>query len=84
MAFFKNEQKLARSFLSPAIPCNETINGSSGFLSSPGFPEYYDRNLNCNWIIDASNDGSKEEEELDEGDYQLKIKFDTFAVVKCC
>ncbi|XP_060063553.1 deleted in malignant brain tumors 1 protein-like [Ylistrum balloti] len=29
--------------------------GSSGFITTPGYPEFYGHNLDCNWLIQASS-----------------------------
>uniref|UniRef100_A0A8C6YHL2 CUB and Sushi multiple domains 2 n=1 Tax=Naja naja TaxID=35670 RepID=A0A8C6YHL2_NAJNA len=35
--------------------CGGYIQGSSGTVLSPGFPDFYPNNLNCTWIIEASH-----------------------------
>ena len=35
-------------------PCGDVIKASSGYLTSPGFPEDYDINRNCTWTFDSS------------------------------
>lgn len=43
--------------LSPSSPalCGGFIQGSSGTILSPGFPDFYPNNLNCTWIIETSH-----------------------------
>ncbi|XP_061268604.1 CUB and sushi domain-containing protein 2 isoform X3 [Bos javanicus] len=35
--------------------CGGFIQGSSGTILSPGFPDFYPNNLNCTWIIETSH-----------------------------
>ena len=35
-------------------PCGDVLKASAGYLTSPGFPEDYDRNRNCTWTFDSS------------------------------
>ena len=35
-------------------PCGDVLKVSAGYLTSPGFPEDYDRNRNCTWTFDSS------------------------------
>ncbi|XP_065836587.1 hemicentin-1-like isoform X2 [Oscarella lobularis] len=39
---------------SSASPCGDVLKVSAGYLTSPGFPEDYDRNRNCTWTFDSS------------------------------
>ncbi|XP_065836595.1 uncharacterized protein [Oscarella lobularis] len=39
---------------SSTSPCGDVIKASSGYLTSPGFPEDYDINRNCTWTFDSS------------------------------
>lgn len=39
---------------SPAL-CGGYIQGSTGTILSPGFPDFYPHNLNCTWIIETSH-----------------------------
>ena len=41
----------------PIYPeCGKILSSSSGFFSSPGFPNPYKKNINCQWIIQALPD----------------------------
>lgn len=47
-----------RSFntiFTPVALCGGFIQGSSGTILSPGFPDFYPNNLNCTWIIETSH-----------------------------
>lgn len=35
--------------------CGGYIQGNSGTILSPGFPDFYPHNLNCTWIIETSH-----------------------------
>uniref|UniRef100_A0A7N4NRF0 CUB and Sushi multiple domains 2 n=1 Tax=Sarcophilus harrisii TaxID=9305 RepID=A0A7N4NRF0_SARHA len=35
--------------------CGGFIQGSSGTILSPGFPDFYPNNLNCTWVIETSH-----------------------------
>ncbi|CAH2222352.1 Hypothetical predicted protein [Pelobates cultripes] len=35
--------------------CGGYIQGSSGTILSPGFPDFYPNNLNCTWVIETSH-----------------------------
>uniref|UniRef100_A0A674NBB4 CUB and Sushi multiple domains 2 n=1 Tax=Takifugu rubripes TaxID=31033 RepID=A0A674NBB4_TAKRU len=35
--------------------CGGYIQGSSGTILSPGFPDFYPHNLNCTWVIETSH-----------------------------
>lgn len=39
----------------PIALCGGFIQGSSGTILSPGFPDFYPNNLNCTWIIETSH-----------------------------
>ncbi|KAF3820053.1 hypothetical protein GH733_015562 [Mirounga leonina] len=39
----------------PVALCGGFIQGSSGTILSPGFPDFYPNNLNCTWIIETSH-----------------------------
>ncbi|XP_055860294.1 uncharacterized protein LOC106054907 [Biomphalaria glabrata] len=39
------------SYVFFCIECNTTINDSSGFIASPGYPQQYDNNVYCEWHI---------------------------------
>lgn len=39
---------------SPAL-CGGFIQGNSGTILSPGFPDFYPHNLNCTWMIETSH-----------------------------
>lgn len=39
----------------PPALCGGYIQGSTGTILSPGFPDFYPHNLNCTWIIETSH-----------------------------
>lgn len=43
------------AFFTPVALCGGFIQGSSGTILSPGFPDFYPNNLNCTWIIETSH-----------------------------
>lgn len=47
-------QSLTTFFTLVAL-CGGFIQGSSGTILSPGFPDFYPNNLNCTWIIETSH-----------------------------
>lgn len=46
-------------FTPPVALCGGFIQGSSGTILSPGFPDFYPNNLNCTWIIETSHGKGK-------------------------
>lgn len=42
-------------FTPPVALCGGFIQGSSGTILSPGFPDFYPNNLNCTWVIETSH-----------------------------
>lgn len=43
------------ALFTPAALCGGFIQGSSGTILSPGFPDFYPNNLNCTWVIETSH-----------------------------
>ena len=42
------------SFSNTAL-CGGYIQGNTGTILSPGFPDFYPHNLNCTWMIESSH-----------------------------
>lgn len=43
------------ALFTPVALCGGFIQGSSGTILSPGFPDFYPNNLNCTWMIETSH-----------------------------
>ncbi|XP_059150388.1 dorsal-ventral patterning protein tolloid-like [Physella acuta] len=36
-------------------PCNSTVSGSAGYITSPGYPQKYLVNTTCSWLVQSKN-----------------------------